>query len=65
MKNMYFKVLVISVLCLLLNSCKSQSNVIKKEKIEREDTTDDVRNEQMDDYEEDMKQQYEENNQDR
>jgi hypothetical protein len=62
---MYFKVLIISVLCLLLNNCKSQSNVVKKEKTEREDTTDDVRNEQMDDYEEDMKQQYEENNQDR
>lgn len=62
MKNIYFKALIISILCLLLNSCKSQSNVTKKEKRERTDTTDDIRNEQMDDYEEEMKQQYEENN---
>lgn len=63
MKIVCFKVLIISVLCLFINSCKSQSRVTKKENIEREDTTDDVRNEQMDDYEEDMKQQFEENNQ--
>ena len=54
--------MIISILCLLLNSCKSQSNVTKKEKKERTDTTDEVRAEQMDDYEDELKQQYEENN---
>jgi hypothetical protein len=62
MKNVYFKVLIVSLLCLFLDSCKSQSNVTKKEKKERTDTTDDVVDEQMDDYENEMKQQYEENN---
>jgi hypothetical protein len=60
MKNLYFNVFIISLLCLSLNNCKSQSNVTKKE---RTDTTDDIRNEQMDDYEDELKQQYEENNQ--
>ena len=62
MKKLYFKVLIISVLCLFVNGCKSQSNVTKKEKKERTDTTDDIINEQMDDYEDELKQQYEENN---
>jgi len=62
MKNKYFKVLIISILCFIMNSCKSQVSVTKKEKVEREDTTDDVRNEQIDDYENDMKEQFEENN---
>ena len=63
MKNIYIKVLIISFLCLFLYGCKSQSNVTEKDNLEREDNTDDVRNEQMADYEEDMKQQFEENNQ--
>jgi uncharacterized alpha/beta hydrolase family protein len=63
MKKVFFKVLIISILYLFMNSCKSQSNVTKKEKAEREDTTEDLRNEQMDDYENDLRDQYEENNQ--
>lgn len=62
MKKLFYKVLIISILCLFINGCKSQSNVTKKEKRERTDTTDEVRAEQMDDYEEEMKQQFEENN---
>ena len=62
MKELFYKVLIISVLCLFINGCKSQSNVTKKEKKERTDTTDEVRAEQMDDYEDELKQQYEENN---
>jgi hypothetical protein len=57
MKNLYFKVLIISVLCLFVEGCKSKSNTTKKTKIERTDTTDDVRDDQMDDYEEEMRQQ--------
>ncbi|SDY04222.1 hypothetical protein [Flavobacterium degerlachei] len=57
MKKLYFKVLIISVLCLFVGSCKSKSNTTKKTKIERTDTTDDVRDDQMDDYEEEMRQQ--------
>jgi hypothetical protein len=57
MRKLYFKVLIISVLCLFIESCKSKSNTTKKNKIERTDTTDDVRDDQMDDYEEEMRQQ--------
>jgi hypothetical protein len=57
MKNLYFKVLIISVLCLFVEGCKSKSNTTKKTKIERTDTTDDVRDDQMEDYEEEMRQQ--------
>lgn len=57
MRNLYFKVLIISVLCLFVESCKSKSNTTKKNKLERTDTTDDVRNDQMNDYEEEMRQQ--------
>ncbi|MBG6112221.1 hypothetical protein IWX84_003124 [Flavobacterium sp. CG_9.10] len=49
--------LVISVLYLFVTSCKSKSNTTKKNNIERTDTTDDVRDDQMDDYEEEMRQQ--------
>lgn len=52
-----FKVLIISILCFFFESCKSKYNTTKKDKIEREDTTDDLRDEQMDDYEEEMRQQ--------
>ena len=62
MRNLFFKVLIISILCIVLNSCKSKSNVTKKGIKERTDTTEDVRDEQMGDYEEDMKQLNEENN---
>lgn len=55
--NTLFKVLVISVLYLFVTSCKSKSNTTKKNNIERTDTTDDVRDDQMDDYEEEMRQQ--------
>jgi hypothetical protein len=51
-----YKVLIISVLCLFFESCKSKSNTTKKDKIEREDTTDDLRDEQMNDYEEELRQ---------
>ena len=57
-----FKVLIMSVLCLLLGGCKSQSNTDKKNKLERTDTTDDVRDDQMEDYEEEMRQQNNQNN---
>lgn len=56
-----FKVFIISILCVFICGCKSQSNIIKKAQSERTDTTDDVRYEQMGDYEEEMRQQ---NNQD-
>lgn len=62
MKNVFFKVLIISILYMILSSCKSQSNLTTKEKQEREDTTEDLRDEQMNDYENDMRDQYEENN---
>ena len=52
-----FKVLIISVLCLFLESCKSKANTNKKNRLERTDTTDDVRDDQMEDYEEEMRQQ--------
>lgn len=57
MKKLYFKVLIISVLCLFIESCKSKVNHHKKHKTERTDTTDDVRDDQMDDFEEEMRQQ--------
>jgi uncharacterized membrane protein len=56
MKNV-FKVLIISVLCMFFYSCKSNTNTTKKQKAERTDTTDDVRDDQMEDYEEEMRQQ--------
>lgn len=56
MKILY-KVLIYSVLCFLLIECKSTSDTKKKNKIEREDTTDDVRDDQMNDYEMEMNQQ--------
>ncbi len=56
-----FKVLIISILCLFFKGCKSKSNTDKKDRLERTDTTDDIRDEQMGDYEEEMRQQ---NNQD-
>jgi hypothetical protein len=49
-----FKVLIISVLCLLFKSCKSTENTKEKDKLERKDSTDDVRDDQMEDYEEEM-----------
>lgn len=57
MRNLYFKVLIISLLCLCVESCKSKSNTTKKSKLERTDITDDVRDDQMNDYEEEMRQQ--------
>ena len=57
-----FKVLIISVLCLLFQSCKSKANTNKKNRLERTDTTDDVRDDQMGDYEEEMRQQNNQNN---
>ena len=54
--------LIISVLCLFFNGCKSQSNTDKKNRVERTDTTDDVRDDQMDDYEEEMRQQNNQSN---
>jgi hypothetical protein len=39
--------LIISVLCLLFKSCKSTENTKEKDKLERKDSTDDVRDDQM------------------
>ena len=47
------KLLIISILCLFIESCKTSSETTKKQ---RTDTTDDVVDEQMQDYEEAMKQ---------
>ena len=58
----FYKVLIISVLCLLFQSCKSKANTNKKNRLERTDTTDDVRDDQMEDYEEEMRQQNNQNN---
>ncbi len=55
MKTIY-KLLIISVLCLFVNSCKCSLDTIKKSNKERTDSTDDVVDEQMQDYEEAMKQ---------
>lgn len=57
-----FKVLIVSVLCVFIYSCKSQSNSIKKNKLERSKNTDDIIDDQMDDYSQEMQQQLEENN---
>lgn len=57
-----FKVLIISLLCLFFKSCKSSSNTKAKDKLERTDTTDDVRDDQMNDYEEEMRQQNNQSN---
>ena len=54
MKILY-KVLIISVLCFYIVSCKCSSDTIKKSNNERTDSTDDVVDEQMQDYEEAMK----------
>ena len=51
-----YKILIISVLCLNIISCKCSSDTIKKSKKERTDSTDDVVDEQMQDYEEAMRQ---------
>ena len=50
------KLLIISILCLFIESCKTSSETTKKHKKQRTDTTDDVVDEQMQDYEEAMKQ---------
>ena len=52
-----FNILITSVLCLFIISCKSSSYSIEKNRLERKDTTDDLRDEQMEDYEEEMRQQ--------
>ena len=62
MRKLYFKILIISVLCLFVEGCKSKSNTTKKNKLERTDTTDDIIDDQMDDYRQEMQQQLEENN---
>jgi uncharacterized membrane protein len=57
-----FKVLIVSLLCIFIYSCKSQSNNTKKNKLERSDTTDDIIDDQMEDYRQEMQQELEENN---
>jgi uncharacterized protein YpmB len=57
-----FKVLIISVLCLFFKGCKSTANTKEKDKLERKDSTDDVRDDQMEDYEEEMRQQNNQSN---
>jgi hypothetical protein len=42
---------------MFFQGCKSKSNANKKNLLERKDSTDDVRDEQMSDYEEEMRQQ--------
>ena len=61
MIKFYIKVLIISILCLFVGGCKSKSVTTKKHKLERRLSTDELRDDQMDDYEEEMNQQ---NNQD-
>lgn len=56
MKNL-FKLLIISILYVLLYGCKSQSNINKKNNLERTDTTNDLRDEQMQDYDQEIQQQ--------
>jgi|26BtaG_2_1085354.scaffolds.fasta_scaffold00362_2 competence protein ComGC len=51
-----FKLLIISILTLFVISCKCTSDTTKNHKEARTDTTDDVVDEQMQDYEEAMKQ---------
>lgn len=54
--NIKCKVLIISVLCIFINSCKASSDINNKANKERTDSTDDVVDEQMQDYEEAMRQ---------
>lgn len=55
--KLLFKVLFISVLCVSICGCKANYNKKNKKNLERTDTTDDIRDEQMDDYEMEMMQQ--------
>jgi hypothetical protein len=57
-----FKVLIISILCIYMYGCKSQSNSTKKNKLERSKNTADIIDDQMDDYGQEMQQQLEERN---
>jgi hypothetical protein len=57
-----FKVLIISVLCLFLKVVNLHQILKKKDKLERKDSTDDVRDDQMEDYEEEMRQQNNQSN---
>jgi hypothetical protein len=52
-----FKVLIISILCLFVKGCKSTATTKEKDKLERKDSTDDLRDDQMEEYEEEMRQQ--------
>lgn len=52
-----FKLLIISLLCLIVMCCKTKSNTSVKTKLERTNTTDDLRDEQMDEYELEMRDQ--------
>lgn len=52
-----FKYLIISILCFVLYSCKSNSTVIRNTNLERTDTTDDVIDSQLEDYQQVMQQQ--------
>ena len=56
MKKLLLNLLIIISLCLFLNSCKSATTTHKKPKHVRTDKTDDVRNDQMDEYHEEMMQ---------
>ena len=56
MKNT-FKYLIISILCFALYSCKSNSTVIRNTNLERTDTTNDVIDSQLEDYQQVMQQQ--------
>jgi hypothetical protein len=56
MKNI-FKYLIISILYFVLYSCKSNSTAIRNTNLERTDTTDDVIDSQLDDYQQIMQQQ--------
>jgi hypothetical protein len=55
--KLLFKVLFISVLYGTICGCKANYNKKDKKKLERTDTTDDIRDEQMEDYEMEMMQQ--------
>lgn len=50
------KALIIIFLTFTLLQCKSKSHTVKKHKTERTDTTDDLRDEQMDTYQEELRQ---------
>lgn len=56
MKKLLLNFLIITSLCLFLNSCKSTTTKHKKPKHERKDSTDDVRDDQMDEYYDEMMQ---------